>query len=206
LIYVLPNCGINSNWTHNRIACSRETRQQQSLKELEMKQVFLCLLLLFFTSATALAQATSASRPTSEQSLQELVREVRQLRTTLQRINTTMYKGQVLLERFRLQQEQVARTARELADARETLIEIKAAQTRLNDLLTKVEAGVEKGEKHPSELASVKAEFESLKEREPRLIAREIRLANDLELERARLNDLNDRLNALELELTPGKP
>jgi chromosome segregation ATPase len=93
-----------------------------------------------------------------------------------------------------------------LADARETLIEIKAAQTRLNDLLTKVEAGVEKGEKHPSELASVKAEFESLKEREPRLIAREIRLANDLELERARLNDLNDRLNALELELTPGKP
>jgi hypothetical protein len=38
------------------------------------------------------------------------------------------------------------------------------------------------------------------------LVAREIRLANDLELERARLNDLNDRLNALELELTPGKP
>ena len=171
-----------------------------------MKQVFLCLLLLFLTSATALAQTISASRPTSEQSLQELVREVRQLRTTLQRINTTMYKGQVLLERFKLQQEQVARTARELADARDTLIEIKAAQARLNELLTKVEAGVEKGEKHPSELASVKAELESLKEREPRLIAREARLTNDLELERARLNDLNDRLNTLELELTPGKP
>lgn len=171
-----------------------------------MKQVFLCLVLLSLMSATALAQGTSASRPTSEQSLQELVREVRQLRTTLQRINTAMYKGQVLLERFKLQQEQVARTARELADARETLIEIKAAQTRLNDLLTKVEAGVEKGEKHPSELASVRAELESLKEREPRLAAREIRLANDLDLERARLNDLNDRLNALELELTPGKP
>ena len=69
-----------------------------------MKQVFLCLVLLFLTSATALAQGTSASRPTSEQSLQELVREVRQLRTTLQRINTAMYKGHVLIERLKLQQ------------------------------------------------------------------------------------------------------
>lgn len=35
---------------------------------------------------------------------------------------------------------------------------------------------------------------------------REVRLANDLEVERARLNDLNDRLNAFELELAPNKP
>jgi DNA repair exonuclease SbcCD ATPase subunit len=171
-----------------------------------MKQVFLCLLLLFLTSETALAQATSASRPTSEQSLQELVREVRQLRTTLQRINTAMYKGHVMLERLKLQQEQVARITRELTDARENLSEIRAHQTRLNDLVTKTESGVEAGVKHPGELAQLKTELEMLKDREPRLAAREMRLANDLELERARLNELNDRLNALELELTPGKP
>ena len=171
-----------------------------------MRQVSLCLLLLFLTSATALAQATPASRPTSEQSLQELVREVRQLRTTLQRINTAMYKGQVLIERLKLQQEQVARLTRDLADARENLSEVKVHQTRLTDLATKTEAGVESGTKHPGEIASLKAELEMLKEREQRLTAREIRLANDLELERARLNELNDRLNALELELTPGKP
>lgn len=175
-----------------------------------MKSVFLCLSLLavsfFLTPEKALAQNTSPGRPTSEQSLQELVREVRQLRATLQRINTAMYKGQVLLERFKLQQEQVARITRELVDARENLIELKAAQTRLNELLTKTEAGVEKGERHPSELASIRAELESIKEREPRLVAREARLANDVELERARLNDLNDRLNTLELELVPNRP
>jgi DNA repair exonuclease SbcCD ATPase subunit len=171
-----------------------------------MRQVFLCLLLLFLTSATALAQATLPSRPTSEQSLQELVREVRQLRTTLQRINTAMYKGQVLIERLKLQQEQVARLTRELADARENLGEVKVHQARLTDLASKTEAGVESGTKHPAEAASLKAELEMLKEREQRLAAREIRLANDLELERARLNELNDRLNALEFELTPGKP
>lgn len=152
------------------------------------------------------SSSTNASRPTSEQSLQELVREVRQLRATLQRINTAMYKGQVLLERFKLQQEQVARMTRELADARETLIEIKAHQTRLNELMTKVEAGIEKGERHPSELASIRAELESLKEREPRLLAREVRLVNELEMERARLNELNDRLNLLESELVPNRP
>ena len=176
-----------------------------------MKLSLVCFLFLVIsfvvTPERALGQSTTnASRPTSEQSLQELVREVRQLRATLQRINTAMYKGQVLLERFKLQQEQVARTARELADARESLIEIKAAQTRLNELTTKIEAGIEKGERHPAELASLRAELESLKEREPRLAAREVRLANELEMERARLNELNDRLNVLELELGPNKP
>ena len=100
----------------------------------------------------------------------------------------------------------MARLTRELADARENLSELKGHQTRLSDLLPKTEAGVETGVKHPGEVASLKAELEMLKEREQRLAAREIRLANDLELERARLNELNDRLNALELDLTPGKP
>lgn len=174
-----------------------------------MKLSLVCLLLLVVSFVVAPERAlgqANTSRSTSEQSLEELVREVRQLRATLQRINSAMYKGQVLLERLKLQQEQVARITRELTDARETLSEMKANQTRLNELVTKFEAGVEKGEKHPSELASLKVELEMLKEREPRLAARETRLANELELERARLNDLNDRLNALELELGPNKP
>ena len=160
---------------------------------------------LFVSPEKALAQA-NASQPTSEQSLQELVREVRQLRATLQRINSAMYRGQVMLERLKLQQDQVARLTRELADARENLGEMRTHQIRLNDLVIKTEAGIEKGEKHPSELAQIKGELDMLKEREQRLAAREVRLANDLEVERARLNDLNDRLNAFELELAPNKP
>ena len=167
---------------------------------------FLFLLVSFFVSPErALAQA-HGSRPTSEQSLQELVRDVRQLRATLQRINSARYKGQVMLERLKLQQDQVARMTRELSDARENLGEMRAHQTRLNDVMIKTEASVQKGEKDPSELAQLKGELDMLKEREQRLAAREVRLANDLEVERARLNDLNDRLNAFELELAPNKP
>lgn len=173
-----------------------------------MKQSLVCFLFLlvsFFLTPDVSAQ-TATSRATSEQSLQELVREVRQLRAALQRINTTMYKSQVLLERMKFQQEQVGRMSRELAETRETLSEIRAGLVRLKEMLPKAESGVEAGEKHPTELAGIKAELEHLREREQRLITREGQLSNDLELERAKLNELNDRLNAFELELAPNKP
>ena len=167
---------------------------------------FLFLIVSFVATPEKVLGQSNTSRPTSEQSLQELVREVRQLRTTLQRINTAMYKGHVMLERLKLQQDQVARMTRELADTRENLSEIKSHQTRLYDLLQKTEAGAETGLKNPNEVANIKGELEMLKERDQRMAAREVRLATDLDMERARLNELNDRLNALELELTPGKP
>jgi DNA repair exonuclease SbcCD ATPase subunit len=168
---------------------------------------FLLLIVSFVASDNVLAQSTQANtaRPTSEQSLQELVREVRQLRATLQRINTAMYKGQVMLERLKLQQDQVFRISRELADTRENLTDIRSQQTRLKEMLTRTEAGVEGGTKHPGDVASIKGELEFLKEREQRFAGRETQLMNDLEAERAKLNELNDRLNALELELAPIK-
>ena len=174
-----------------------------------MRLSFVCLFVLvgsfFVTPERALAQST-APRPSSEQSLQELVREVRQLRTELRRINSAMYKGQVMLERLKLQQDQVARFTRELTEVRESLSEVRGHQTKMTELLSRAEAGVEAGMKNPADLAGLKAELQMLKEREQRFAARETQLSNDLELERAKLNELNDRLNALELELGPGKP
>ena len=175
-----------------------------------MKTSFVCFVFLvvsfLITPGETVAQSTAAARPASEQSLQDLVNEVRELRATLQRINSAMYKGQVLLERYKLQQEQVARISRELAEARDKLSEMRAERMRLKEWISKIEAGVETGVKHPSELATIKVDLEALREREPKLEAREAQLANELELERAKLNDLNNRLNALELELAPGKP
>ena len=174
-----------------------------------MKLSLVCFVFLlgsFFVSPEqALAQANT-SRPTSEQSLQELVGEVRQLRAMLQRMNTAVYKGQVLVERLKLQQEQVTRISRDLAETRENLNETRVQQSRAKEQLPKMEEGVESGVKHPAELVSFKTELEALRDREQRLVAREAQLSNDLDLERARLNELNDRLNALELELAPIKP
>ena len=171
-----------------------------------MKRSLYLFVLLVCVSAGASAQqpTKSALGPSSEQSLQELVAEVRQLRATLQRMNAAVYKGQVLLERLKLQHEQVTRISSELARVREEVQEVRGVQQRVKDLLPRVQEGIDAGIKHPSELAELKRELEQLSQREQRSLLRETQLNTELESGRALLNDLNDKLNALvELEMTP---
>ena len=66
------------------------------------------------------------------------------------------------------------------------------------------EAEVEAGTRHPAETAKLKNELEAIVEREQRMMVRETQLANELETERAKLNELNDKLNLLlEQDLSP---
>lgn len=173
-----------------------------------MKRSMFLVVLLTCVFATAPAQqpvkSQDAVRASSEQSLQELVTEVRQLRAMLQRMNAAIYKGQVLLERLKFQQEQVARIARELGRVREEAQELLAQPQRIKEVLARIEAGVDAGAKHPAEFAGIKGQLDEIAQREQRLAARETQLAAELEGERAILNDLNNKLNALvEIEMTP---
>jgi myosin heavy subunit len=169
-----------------------------------MKRLSISFFVLLLMTASLFAQTKPAARPTSEQSLQELVTEVRQLRATLQRMNASVYKGQVLLEQVKLQQEQVSRMSRELRDARDALSDMRAQESRIREHLSRVATDVDAGTKDPSEKANLKAEFDYVTERRHRLMMRESQLANELEIERAKLNELNDKLNLLlEQELSP---
>jgi septation ring formation regulator EzrA len=173
-----------------------------------MKRSILFVVLLTCVFANASAQSVKTQqdtvRPSSEQSLQELVAEVRQLRASLQRMNAAIYKGQVLLERLKLQQDQVTRISRELTDVRENLNELRAQQTKMRETLRRLEAGVEVGAKNPEAVTDWKAELEQMAVREQRFAGRETQLATELEAARALFNDLNDKLNALvEIEMTP---
>ena len=162
------------------------------------------LLVCVFANASAQQPTKSVLRPSSEQSLQELVAEVRQLRAALQRMNAAVYKGQVMLERVKLQQEQVNRISRELAELREQLSEVRVQQSKMKETLRRVEAGVETGYKNPDEAIDWKAEVDQINQRKQRMAMRETQLATELEAARSILNDLNDKLNALvEREMTP---
>lgn len=157
-----------------------------------------------FVNASAQQSQREVVRPSSEQSLQELVTEVRQLRATLQRMNAAIYRGQVMLERVKLQQEQVNRLSRDLSDVREQLNEVRGQQSKMRETLRRMEAGVEVGIKHPNEAEGWKAEIEQMSQREQRLALRETQLASEVEAARAILNELNDKLNSLvEIEMTP---
>ena len=59
-------------------------------------------------------------------------------------MNGALYKGQVLLERLKLQQEQVTRLSRELAMVREDVQELRSAQPRVKETLRRMEEGVKR--------------------------------------------------------------
>ena len=169
-----------------------------------MKRLSISFFVLLLMTVSLFAQTKPVAGQTSEQSLQELVKEVRQLRATLQRMNAAVYKGQVLLEQVKLQQEQVTRMSGELRDARDAISELREQRSRLKERLSNLDKEVEAGSKDPAGQANLKAELKYIAERQQRMTMRESQLANELEIERAKLNELNDKLNLLlEQELSP---
>jgi myosin heavy subunit len=157
---------------------------------------------LFLTPGQTIAQSVKPEdRPASEQSLKDLVNEVRQLRATLQRLNQTVHKTNIVIERLKFQQEQVTRLSREVDSVRESLAELRAQTTKMKELVGRVETDVESGARDPGVLKDLKAESEVMTQRELRLAQRETQLMNELAMERSKLMELTDRLNSLELEL-----
>jgi predicted nucleic acid-binding Zn-ribbon protein len=164
-----------------------------------MTRLLVCLFMaagctLLMTPASSFAQTTTK---TSEQSLQELVKEVRALRATLQRMSATVYKGQVMLERLRLHQEQVMRIERELRDTRDNLSDLRSEEQKVREKLKRMDADVTAGVVSDRERASFKAEYRAINQRQNQAMSRETQLAAELETERARLKEINDKLNVL---------
>jgi hypothetical protein len=170
------------------------------IKTLVVTAVFIC------STATVMAQSANSnttSQRSQEQSLQDLVNEVRQLRAMLLRVNTTVYRANVVVERMKIQQELVSRGSRDLDDVREQLGQTRVDILKLKETVKQIEADAEAGVKDPAGLAAAKLELENAVQREIRLIQRETQLTNDLSTERLKLFELNERLTKLEMELTP---
>jgi peptidoglycan hydrolase CwlO-like protein len=147
--------------------------------------------------------ATSAQNmPNQEQIVREILSEVRQLRAEVQRLKASAYKTQVIIERLRLQQDQVARLTREIGEVREKISETQARQVKMNGTLEETEKQVEAGVISPSELKRLSGEIEELKQREQRLTEQESQLSAELNAERVRLITLNKQLDELGQEAT----
>ena len=160
-------------------------------------------LLVLFAPHKSHAQSALPNAGGSKQGqvIQELLGEVRQLRIALQHISVNAYRGQVMVERLRLQQEQVNRLTQELNSIRNQIRQAKAEQTDFKDRLDEAEKQQEKGVLSEEAVRGVRAGLEGLKRQEQVLSERENQVAAQLEAERANLTDLNKRLDALELEM-----
>src|SRR5215475_9229168 len=102
---------------------------------------------------------TSAmNKSNQEQIVQEILSEVRQLRVEVQRLKASAYQTQVVIERLRLQQDQVTRLTREISEVREKISETKVRQVKLNGMFEETEKQVKAGVIPQSELKRISGE------------------------------------------------
>jgi hypothetical protein len=151
-----------------------------------------------FTAPVTYAQTSGVKQ---DQVMQELLSEVHQLRVAIQQISVNAYRGQVMVERLRLQQEQVARLARELNSIRAEIGEMKAAQVNAKVRVEDGEKKLDRGEMSDSQVFELRATLADIKRREEVLSERETQLSIELGHERINLADLNKQLDSLEREM-----
>ena len=138
--------------------------------------------------------------------LRELLHEVHLLRIVLQNTTAGGKRIQLAAERVRLQQERVDKAARDLDETRNQLVDLKANQLRVSETLKELERQARQ-EAFPARRAELdkqyrltKIELDPLAERDTRLRDRESQQIAFLAAEQSKLQELSERLNALERE------
>ena len=170
------------------------------MKRKNIWMLFCIIGLYLFAPQQSYAQSGSTSavnKSNQEQIVQEILSEVRQLRVEVQRLKASAFQTQVVIERLRLQQEQIARLTREISEVREKISETKSRQVKMNAVFEEAEKQMEAGMIPQSELKKISGEIEELKQREQRLTEQESQLSVELEAERVKLITLNRRLDEL---------
>jgi chromosome segregation ATPase len=149
------------------------------------------------------AVAQNGSTPDSA-ILQSLLTEVRQLRMAVERAASVLPQTQVLLQRFQLQQQHVETLSRQLEQLRDRITRSSAEDAHFAAEVRDVESG-ERQEKDATRrreleerLKTAKAQLEQQAISDQQQRARESQLAGQLQNEQSKLNDLQERLDALE--------
>jgi len=159
-------------------------------------------------SLVCLCFVARAQAPASDvQTLQALLAEVHQLRVALERSTQIAPRIQIAVERLKLQQEQVARVARQLDDLRNNLDHSRTEQPKIQQRFEHLNSAAaqatdpQQRKDLDDQLGFFKVEAEQAEKSVQQLQARESDLASQLQSEQARLTELNDRLDQMERAL-----
>ena len=171
----------------------------------------------FAVLAIVLMRATAAAAPQSATStdssnapvLQELLREVRQLRLSLERASAVSARLQITLQRVQLQQNQANRVAGELDSVRSSLMRAESEQAQTAANLADIEGRLSQDSNRQKELQEMQREMKRALEQQIHntqdLRTKEGELAASWQQEQSKLNEFQVRLDALEkaAELPP---
>ena len=142
-----------------------------------------------------------------EETLKQLLTEVRELRLALQRAAFSNTRFQMLIERLRIEQSHVDSLRRDLENVRNQLSELKAAKPRMEQEVKDAETRLDQVT-DPSAHAEFESRIKALRDNlarvtpeEERLQNRETGLESEFQTSQAKLNELNSQLDALMNEM-----
>jgi DNA repair exonuclease SbcCD ATPase subunit len=164
-----------------------------------MTRVIFVLWIVF----AAQAQTQAPAAPT----LEKLLVEVHQLRLALERSTQIAPRIQIAVERLKLQQEKVARTAQQLDELRREVDRGRLEQPKIQQRLQAIENETNQAadpaqRRHLEEaMKDFKLEAEQREKSLQQMQAREGELTGQLQTEQNRLTELNDRLDQIERAL-----
>jgi chromosome segregation ATPase len=171
----------------------------------------LCLVTFCCASPTsAQAQSNKPAESTQgdrDQTLKQLLTEVRELRLTVQRATVSSTRFQMLIERVRVQQAHVDALSRQLENIHSQVAEMKAEKPRMEqqikdaeDLLDRTPDPAAHTELE-SRIKGGKANLVRFAQEDERLRNREAAVDTELQAAQAKLNEINGQLDALMSEL-----
>ena len=158
---------------------------------------------LSLTSLAGAQEAKTANKDTVEQLLTE-VRLLRQAMQTVQRISIETYRSQLLVDRIRVNREDIRRLTASLNETRELLRKTQLTipsfteQAKLQETQLQLEVDQQKRATLDFELKRTRDMLENYKSQIDPLREREQQLRAELNKEQAQLDELEGRLDLLE--------
>ncbi len=168
------------------------------------------VILCFVSSTKGQAQTTKPadSAPGDrDQTLKQLLTEVRELRLAVQRATVSNTRFQMLIERTRIQQAHVDALGRQLENVHSQVAEMKAAKPQMEQQIKDAEDLLDRSPdpnahaELDSRIKGGKVNLARLTQEDERLRNREGALDTELQAAQAKLNELNSQLDALMSEL-----
>ena len=170
----------------------------------------LCLILLLLPpllSTSIDVRAQGPDQSDKRKLIEALLVELRLLRQTFQRVNLSANRSQILVERIRAQNDKVARLSRAVEDAHEEVADTQVSLSQFNERVKSAENLLqqESDEKRrpqlDQEVREMKYMLDLHKQKDQRAREREQRLSEQLRTEQGKLDDLENRLDALERQI-----
>jgi len=195
------------------LTCQKINRKEKIMsliKRLTLACALGLLTLCFGASSRTEAQTNrpgESANGDNEQTLKQLLTEVRELRLTVQKATVSNTRFQMLLERVRVQQAHVDALDRQLETFHSQIADLKVAQPQLEQQIKDAEDMLDRTSdpnahaELESRIKGGRANLARFIKEDERLRNRETALDTELQVAQAKLNELNAQLDSLMSEL-----